>query len=164
LTLGEKVQRFRTDRGMSPTELAKAAGISRPYLWQLETGGKQQPSFAVLGRLACALGVSVAEFGDPIVESIAGEDLPTALAAFAKGRGRELGVTQGDLEVMKNINFRGNRPTKPEDFELLFLFLQKWAQKEHDASKPRRQPTEVSGRRDVDQDACRPGKTRRKRR
>ena len=54
------------------------------------------------------------------------KELPAGLATFYKERGKKLGVSKRDIEVMKNINFRGRQPNRPEDFELLYLFLRKW--------------------------------------
>ena len=53
------IKRLRKVKGMSQVELAAAAGIARPYLVRLESGEQQNPSLAVLKRLAKALGVPV---------------------------------------------------------------------------------------------------------
>ena len=51
---------LREDRGLSQTTLAAKAGISREYLWRLETG-RQDPTLGTLERLAKALKVKVTE-------------------------------------------------------------------------------------------------------
>jgi len=127
--LGEKIRELRAERGMSSGELAKESGVSRAYLWQLETGGKDKPSFDVLQRLASALGVGVSEFSeqDNLQDLAEGAEMPSGLHKFVAARGRILGVRKTDIEVMENIHFRGKQPEKSEDWELLFLFLKKWA-------------------------------------
>jgi len=64
MSLGERIRRLRTARGWSSGELSRESDVSRAYLWQLETGGKENPSFDVLEKLANALGVSVSEFSE----------------------------------------------------------------------------------------------------
>ena len=130
MTLGETIRKLRSQRGLSPGKLAEMSGVSRPYLWQLESGGKSRPSFEVLEKLAGALGVTVSEFSQG--EAGTGDEgcgeLPSGLASFCRERGPSLGIRKRDVDVMKNVNFRGLQPKDPEDWELLFLFLKKWAQ------------------------------------
>lgn len=53
-----RVAEYRKEKGMSQAELAEKAGISRPYLSQIETQTQQVVSNAVMFKLAQALGVS----------------------------------------------------------------------------------------------------------
>jgi len=57
---GERVKRAREEKRMSRADLAERAGISRPYLWQLEDG-RSRPSLDYAVRIAHALGVSVTQ-------------------------------------------------------------------------------------------------------
>jgi transcriptional regulator with XRE-family HTH domain len=127
MSLGEKIKALRIALGWSTGKLADEAGISRPYLWQLETGGKAHPSFEVLEKVARALGVGVSEFSDVRSEPVSPKGLPVALQAFVQAKGKSLGVTRADVEVLRGINFRGVQPRDSEAWELLFLFLKRWA-------------------------------------
>lgn len=49
---------WREHKGLTPQALADAAGVSRPYVVQIE-GGKRTGSAATLKKLALALGVPV---------------------------------------------------------------------------------------------------------
>ena len=49
---------WREHRGMTAKALAEAAGVSQPYMSELE-GGHKQPSVDVLKRLAAALDVDL---------------------------------------------------------------------------------------------------------
>jgi len=115
--------------------LAKESGVSRAYLWQLETGGKDRPSLDILERLAKALGVGVSEFTDLDSPRSSDDWLPPGLAELLRTKGKQLGITDDDIEVMRNIHFRGNRPEAPEDYELLYLFLRRWARNDQAASR-----------------------------
>ena len=59
LDIMTRLKTLRSQRGMSQTELAKRAHTSQPYLALLERGEKQNPSLAVLRRLAKALGTTI---------------------------------------------------------------------------------------------------------
>ena len=126
MRLGEKIVHLREAKGWSTGKLCEESGVSRAYLWQLETGGKDNPSFEVLEKLARALGVNVSEFSAGAQQTASPGELPPGLQEFFTSRGAHLGVRSSDIEVMRNVNFRGEQPKKPEDWELLFLFLQKW--------------------------------------
>lgn len=55
--------RLRTEAGLSVTDLAERAGVSRQTLHNLETG-KYRPTWDVVQRLAGALGVPTDVFRD----------------------------------------------------------------------------------------------------
>jgi transcriptional regulator with XRE-family HTH domain len=52
------LRKIRVAKGLSQTELAKKAHVSRAYVFRLEAGGSD-PTVGVLQRLAKALGVPV---------------------------------------------------------------------------------------------------------
>ena len=53
-----EVRVFREHRGLTQAELAAAAGISIPYLSQIEAR-RRRPSITVMHRLAARLGVTI---------------------------------------------------------------------------------------------------------
>jgi transcriptional regulator with XRE-family HTH domain len=57
MTLGTKIRELRDELGMSQAQLAAQAGLSQGYLSQLENDEVQNPSAAVIFRLAKALHV-----------------------------------------------------------------------------------------------------------
>lgn len=73
--LGAKVRCLREQIGLSQAQLAAQAGLSQGYLSQIENGEVQNPSAAVLFRLAQALHVAprclleAAGYGDALGES-----------------------------------------------------------------------------------------------
>jgi transcriptional regulator with XRE-family HTH domain len=60
-TFAMKLKRIRTARGITQVELARRLKVKQPYVAQLESGAKPNPSLDMLRRLAKALKVSVAE-------------------------------------------------------------------------------------------------------
>lgn len=128
MTLGERIIHLRNRKGWSSGRLAEEAGVSRGYLWQLESGGKARPSLDVLERLARALEVSVGEFTEEgAAPKSAARPLPPGLAQFVREKSGKYGITKSDVDVLGAIHFRGKQPAAPEDWELLYLFLRKWA-------------------------------------
>jgi transcriptional regulator with XRE-family HTH domain len=64
LDIGKEIRKARRDRGLTQEELARRANISLNGLAQLEQGGRTDPHYSTLSKLAVALGVSVGELLD----------------------------------------------------------------------------------------------------
>jgi len=80
--LGRAIRVLRTERGLARKELAEAAGLSYPYLSEIETGRKR-PSSKALFVIAEALGVRPSEvlaLGDRYGGRTAGATPPATLA------------------------------------------------------------------------------------
>jgi transcriptional regulator with XRE-family HTH domain len=58
VTVGERIREIRTRRKMTPAALARAAGVTRGAIAQIEDGSTKSPSFETGLRIATALGVS----------------------------------------------------------------------------------------------------------
>lgn len=65
--LGARVRNLRRSRGLTLVRLADSAGLSHPFLSQIERG-RARPSMASLERIALALGTSVVELLAPAAE------------------------------------------------------------------------------------------------
>jgi XRE family transcriptional regulator of biofilm formation len=57
--LGMRLKRLRIANGLTQVDLAKRAKVTQGYIAQLESGLQQDPSLAVVRRLAKALKVMV---------------------------------------------------------------------------------------------------------
>jgi len=127
MDLAQRVKALRTGKGLTVAELSGQAGLSKPYLWQIEDGRRKNPSGEKLVLLASALGTTVADLmGAPAgIDAEALEDAPKALREFVRRRGKACGVRKEDVEMLKHIHYRGKRPESPQDYELLFAFLRR---------------------------------------
>ena len=56
-----KLRKLREASGLTQEQLAKKVGVSQGYLAHLESGGRTNPSLALIRRLAKALKVKVGE-------------------------------------------------------------------------------------------------------
>jgi len=63
-TLGALLTRLREERGLTQLELAKTAGVAQGYISALEAGQKNNPSVAVMRKLAKALNVPISKLLD----------------------------------------------------------------------------------------------------
>ena len=61
LDIGKEIRSARKKRGLTQEELARRANMSLNGLAQLEQGGRTDPHYSTLSKLAVALDVSVGE-------------------------------------------------------------------------------------------------------
>ncbi len=57
--IGQNIYRLRTQSGITLTELAERAGISKSYLSSIERNVKQNPSIQVMEKIALVLDVDL---------------------------------------------------------------------------------------------------------
>ena len=96
----------------SQEKLAQAVGISRNYLSQIERGQATNLSWQVRQRLASVLGLSE----EPAAPGSPQDDLPPSLAEFA----RAAALPPDDVMMLARLKYRGQQPTTPEKWELLY--------------------------------------------
>lgn len=104
--IGERVAYWRGRRGKSQRVLAGLAGLSQPYLSQIERGLRTAERRSTLVALADALEVSVAELtgqaGDPTdpARARAAAAVPDIREAIIMRETGEVGETSGDLAAL----------------------------------------------------------------
>ena len=116
--LGDRLRHLREQEGISLSEVARRAQVSKAYVSQLERGGSTEPSYSVMARLATALATTVENLtGQPVVwDPTDHEAIPASLRAFAQ----RSGVPAVDVSMLAKIHFRGKRPRDPEDWAHLY--------------------------------------------
>lgn len=68
-SLATRVAKLRRSKDQSLQEVADAVGVSKAHIWELEKGRADNPSMALVTRLADHFGVSVAFLAGEDVES-----------------------------------------------------------------------------------------------
>ena len=58
-TMGDRIRRLRKDKGYTLDELAREAGSSKSYIWELENKNPPRPSAEKLSKIAEALDTTV---------------------------------------------------------------------------------------------------------
>lgn len=109
---GKTVRLRRRSEGLSQQELADKVGISRNYLSQIERGVAQNLSWQVMEKLTSVLGLK----GDPTGKLEETADIPPSLAEFATAAG----LPPDDVQMLAGLKYRGQQPTTPEKWELLY--------------------------------------------
>jgi transcriptional regulator with XRE-family HTH domain len=109
---GTQVRDRRRQEGLSQQDLADRVGISRNYLSQIERGQSTNLSWQVHEKLASLLGLQ-----EQTRESLLGfAELPPSLAAFAQSAN----LPPDDVQMLSQLKYRGQQPTTPEKWELLY--------------------------------------------
>ncbi len=76
MTVGRRINEFRLARGESLQDVAGAVGVSKAHIWELEKGRADNPSMALVTRLADHFAVSIRFLVDEDIEAAdADEDL-----------------------------------------------------------------------------------------
>lgn len=121
-TFGERLRKWRMKLNLSLDELAAKTGVSKPYLWRLETNPDVNPSIEVAQRLAAGLGISVTLL---IAAESATEDENVEIPPTLKQAQARIEIPEQDLLDLARIRFRGAQPMTADDWILLYLQLKK---------------------------------------
>ncbi len=76
MSLGRRIRELRLAKGESLQNVADAVDVSKAHIWELEKGRTDNPSMALVTRLADHFGVSIRYLVDEAIEAPdADEDL-----------------------------------------------------------------------------------------
>lgn len=112
-SLGGRIRAKRIEAGLTLTELADRAKISKSYLWNLENKEEhQKPSADTLYALAETLDTTMSELlGKRLLnEPVADVEINPTLAAFARKRG----LAATEVRQLASIQWRGDPPKTEE--------------------------------------------------
>jgi transcriptional regulator with XRE-family HTH domain len=128
MPLAKRLRQLRESKNLSLDELAKQAGISKQYLWELEkdAAGEKKPSADVLLRIAEALSVTIADLLDrPSVQvEERPVELPKALQEFRDRMVKlKTPLSDEDLRDLALMKFRGGQPQTADEWHQLYLTL-----------------------------------------
>ena len=121
--LGEKVRFLRQGRGWSLVDLAERTGVSKAYLSDLENGTAGKPNIQYMYAIAVALEVTLDELLQDATarplrkrDKRSAEVWPPGLAELQQ----ELNLSDDDVEMLAQVNFRGNRPKDAAGWRFLW--------------------------------------------
>ena len=124
MLVGHNIRRFRKEAGLSLSELAEKANISKGYLSALENEDEdaeteRRPSGQSLYKIAEALGITVADLiGEPTHDTQQPQ-IPDSLREFAQ---REK-LPKMDVAMLARIEFRGEQPKTPDAWAYLYTSI-----------------------------------------
>jgi transcriptional regulator with XRE-family HTH domain len=122
---GKRLRHLRRAKGLSLDGLASRTGISRAYLWKLESRPEVNPSLDRLQSLADALGTTAGNL-IPSKESDRGMDSP--IPESLQQCQEIYGLSDDDTDDLARILFRGGHSTKMCDWFQLYCELKRKTQ------------------------------------
>jgi transcriptional regulator with XRE-family HTH domain len=124
--LGAKIRFFRQGKGWSLADLSERSGVSKAYISDLENGAAGKPNIQYVFNVAEALDVTL---DDLVREATAKEqkvrrrsigDLPPGLAELQEElQFTDESLSDADVEMLAQVNFRGNRPKDKEGWRFV---------------------------------------------
>ena len=128
MDIGETISNYRQLRGLTLPQLATRAGVSKAFLWEIESGNSKRPGAETLWKIAEALGVTIADLmgkkpPENAVTSIQPE-VNEGLRAFINERKR-LGspLEPEEIESLSLVQLKGGRPATKEQWALVYGIL-----------------------------------------
>ncbi|MCX7427274.1 MAG: helix-turn-helix transcriptional regulator [Planctomycetia bacterium] len=126
--LAENLKRIRLQKQMSQPTLARDAGVSKGYIYMLESEEVTNPSLEILYKIANTLGCTVAELiGQSRVAATQEQpEITEGLRKFAKERKRAgEPLSEDDILNLARIQFRGKRPETVDDWTYIYQFFKR---------------------------------------
>lgn len=125
MPLGDQIRRRRLEHGLTLSQLARLAKVSKGYLSQLENSPESpRPSADVLYRIAFALEATIADLlgRTPANRAEQPISIPAGLLEFAASAN----LSQQDILMLAQIKHRGQQPIlKPDDWRFLYESIQR---------------------------------------
>jgi transcriptional regulator with XRE-family HTH domain len=112
--IGSRVFEERKKQGLSQSELAERAGISRNYVSLIERGEATNVSVAIVNKLATALSVPPA--------TLLGQDQPsnTLIPQSLREFGLQEGLSYPIVDKLARLPLRGKEPETVEEWKTLY--------------------------------------------
>lgn len=126
MEIGENIKKYREMQGLTQPDLAKKAGMSKAFLWEIENGNSKRPGAEVLYRIAEVLGVTIAHLLGKAPESAetVEPEMNAGLKAFVAERKRQgQALDAEEIRSLAYVQLRGGRPQKKEQWALIYGML-----------------------------------------
>ena len=126
MKLHERLRELRSERGLRLKDVAETAGISVPYLSDLERG-RTNPSLETLQTLAGAYAITVHDLleGVEVYGDSTEGALPKGLADLVADPTLGGQLTPDWVKTLTRIELRGKRPQAKGDWYEIYLHLKR---------------------------------------
>lgn len=114
--IGDRIRKYRKERGLTLPALAEKAEMSKSYLWSLENDSDVRPSGDTLYAIAEALGVTMSDLLGRKLLAETHKRIPKELRDFAM----EEGLPESDVQMLASIRFRGEQPRTVERWRFIY--------------------------------------------
>jgi transcriptional regulator with XRE-family HTH domain len=101
MSLGRRLAQLRRKKGQSLQQVADAVGVSKAHIWELEKGRTDNPSMALVTRLADHFKVTVAFLvGEDVASKDADRDLQRMFRQAGRLHDRERAMMDEMLQTL----------------------------------------------------------------
>ena len=126
--VAENIKKYRELRSLSLPDLATRAGVSKAFLWEIETGNSKRPGAETLWKIAEALNVTIAHLmgKEPTSESATSiqPEINDGLRAFVNERKRQgQPLDPEEIESLAVVQLKGGRPSTKQQWSLVYGIL-----------------------------------------
>lgn len=130
MALAEQIRKARERAGMTLDQLAKAAGVSKTYVWELEqdADATKKPSAELLLKIANALSITLADLME--LPSVKADnrtvEISESLREFIERMRRlKIRLTDAEIRDLATTRFRGGQPKTADDWHDLYRVLKR---------------------------------------
>ena len=129
MEISDNIKKYRELRSLTLPDLAARAGVSKAFLWEMESGHSKRPGAGILLKVADALGVTIAHLMGREADSAAAvtsvqPEINDGLRAFINER-KQLGqaLDAEEVESLSMVQLKGGRPQTKEQWSLIYGIL-----------------------------------------
>lgn len=128
MEIGDNIKKYRELKSLTLPALATAAGVSKAFLWEIESGKSKRPGAETLFRIAEALDVTIAHLmgkaGPADGAAWIEPEINDGLRAFINQRKRQgQPLEPEEVESLSFVQLKGGRPETKEQWAVVYGML-----------------------------------------
>jgi XRE family transcriptional regulator of biofilm formation len=128
MDIGANIKKYRELRSLTLPDLATKAGVSKAFVWEIESGNSKRPGAETLFKIAEALGVTIAHLMGKEPQTEAGAwiepEINDGLRAFINERKRQGQALEAEeVESLSFVQLKGGRPRTKEQWSVVYGVL-----------------------------------------
>ena len=136
MEIGDNIKKYRELRSITMPDLAVRAGVSKAFLWEIESGNSKRPGAETLYKIAEALGVTIAHLMGKAPQSDGNAwiepEINDGLRAFINERKRQgRALEREEIKSLSFVQLKGGRPTTRDQWALVYGMLREMTGGDH---------------------------------
>jgi XRE family transcriptional regulator of biofilm formation len=127
MEIGQNIKKYRELRSLTLPDLASRAGVSKAFLWEIESGKSKRPGAQILCKIADALSITIAHLMGRTEDGASlgiEPEINDGLRAFINERKRQGQPLEPDeVESLSFVQLKGGRPRTKDQWSLVYGML-----------------------------------------
>ena len=128
MEIGDNIKKYRELRSLTLPDLAARAGVSKAFLWEIESGNSKRPGAETLYKISEELGVTIAHLMGKAPEADGNAwiepEINDGLRAFINERKRQGQALEAEeVEPLSFVQLKGGRPRTKEQWSVVYGVL-----------------------------------------